>query len=59
MTVSSKKNLLFSKNISKDKFYAGVGAPVFTVLDDNLSDSYHEMKEWEDWKDWSPNSWGY
>tara|TARA_B100000424_G_C22472640_1_gene277044 strand:- start:238 stop:414 length:177 start_codon:yes stop_codon:yes gene_type:complete len=56
---NSTRSLSFSKNLSRPKHYSGVSSPVYSVVDDNLTDDYHEMKEWEDWKDWSPNSWGY
>ena len=56
-TVSN--SLKFSKSISKPKNHSGVVAPVYTVLDDNVSDDYHEQREFEDWNDWTPNSWGY
>lgn len=55
----SNRSLTFSKSLSQPKHFSGVSSPVFSVIDDNLTDDYHQIKEYEDWQDWQPNSWGY
>ena len=56
---NTTRSLSFTKTLSQPKHFSGVSSPVFVVKDDNLTDDYHQIKEWEDWKGWEPNSWGY
>ena len=53
-----EKSLDSEKGLSKS-YTAGVGVPIYTVLDDDRSADYESAQFQDDWNDWTPNSWGY